>query len=150
MSDGLRYYFAYGSNLDPDQMADRLPDSEPVGSATLRDYRLDFGGHSPHWDGAPATVWPIDGESVRGFVYQLTDEAVAILDSYEGHPVRYERTSLAVDLDDGRTVEAAVYIKSLEEPGPPPPDEYFEQLRAAYERLGFETAALFEARERAG
>ena len=35
-------YFAYGSNLDLDQIRDRLPDIRVVGLALLRDHRLTF------------------------------------------------------------------------------------------------------------
>jgi gamma-glutamylcyclotransferase (GGCT)/AIG2-like uncharacterized protein YtfP len=93
---------------------------------------------------------PVQGESVPGFVYKLTGEALAVLDSYEGHPVRYERETLSVTLaNGGSTVEAAVYIKDLERPGPPPPEAYYETLRAAYERLGYDLEGLRAARERA-
>lgn len=35
-------YFAYGSNLNLDQMARRCPDAEPVGRVRLDGYRLAF------------------------------------------------------------------------------------------------------------
>ena len=38
----MKYYFAYGSNMNLDQMAYRCPDAEVVGRCVLKDYRLDY------------------------------------------------------------------------------------------------------------
>ena len=38
-------YFAYGSNLDLEQMAQRCPDAETVGPVRLENYELRFRGN---------------------------------------------------------------------------------------------------------
>ena len=44
-----KYYIAYGSNLNLEQMARRCPTAKVVGSTTLKNYRLMFrgGSHTP-------------------------------------------------------------------------------------------------------
>ena len=44
-----KYYFAYGSNCNLDQMAFRCPKATVVGPVTLRNYRLTFNGKSNGW-----------------------------------------------------------------------------------------------------
>ncbi|TET49084.1 MAG: gamma-glutamylcyclotransferase, partial [Dehalococcoidia bacterium] len=40
------YYFAYGVNLNQKQMKDRCPDSKPLFTAVLPNYKLVFVGWS--------------------------------------------------------------------------------------------------------
>ena len=54
-------YFAYGSNLNPDQMHHRCPEHSVVGLAALRDHRLTFPLTSHDWGGGVASVVPAHG-----------------------------------------------------------------------------------------
>ena len=47
-------YFAFGSNLDPDQMRARCPAHQVVGMAVLRDHKLIF----PIFSTTGAAAWP--------------------------------------------------------------------------------------------
>ena len=40
----MKYYLAYGSNLNIQQMAVRCPGARAVGTATIRDFKLAFRG----------------------------------------------------------------------------------------------------------
>jgi len=124
-------YFAFGSNLNPAQMAERCPGHTVVGLAVLRDHRLAFPLTSTGWGGGVAGVQVAHGSSVWGVVYDLTDEHVAALDRYEGfvgpgdqHNV-YEREKVWVDLtraDDGsipRRVRGEYYVPRVTNPNPP-------------------------------
>ena len=42
-----RYYFAYGSNMNLEQMKYRCPAAEVVENVRLEDYRLAFRGKAP-------------------------------------------------------------------------------------------------------
>src|SRR5436309_7522291 len=44
-------YFAYGSNLDPEQMSARCPSHRVIGLAELKEHRLVFPLFSPRWGG---------------------------------------------------------------------------------------------------
>ena len=71
-------YFAYGSNLDLEQMAQRCPDAEIVGPVRLENYELRFRGSGF------ATVAPKKGSTVYGLVWKLTPNCEQSLDRYEG------------------------------------------------------------------
>ena len=74
-------YAAYGSNLDPQQMAARCPHSPLRGTGWLSGWRLTFGGEG--WDGALPTL--VEDESSQVFValYDVTDADEAALDEWE-------------------------------------------------------------------
>ena len=59
-----RFYIAYGSNLNIEQMARRCPTAEIVGTAFLRNWRLMFRGKNT----AVATVEKHDGSQVPVYV----------------------------------------------------------------------------------
>ncbi len=139
------YYFAYGSNLDTDQMAERCPQADPVGKALLPDHTLAFGGHSPNWDGAPATVAGDPQVDVPGLLYEMDYAEIRLLDNYEGHPVRYERRSMPVLREDGELQDAHVYIKEVDEEFGLPPKRYLNVLHDAYRELGFDREILERA-----
>jgi phage replication-related protein YjqB (UPF0714/DUF867 family)/gamma-glutamylcyclotransferase (GGCT)/AIG2-like uncharacterized protein YtfP len=113
-------YFAYGSNLCVQQMAQRCPDARNPRRATLADH---------DWlinERGVATVEPFPGSEVHGVVWQVSDRDLATLDSAEGVPVRYRRDELTVHTDNGPSA-AWVYIDHRVEPGPPRPG-YLERI----------------------
>lgn len=91
-------YFAYGSNLDADQMHERCPGSEPLFRARLDGYRLAFTHPSRRWQGGAADVLPHAGGHVWGIVYHLEPDDWLELDRFEGG---YERIALEVIDDAG-------------------------------------------------
>jgi gamma-glutamylcyclotransferase (GGCT)/AIG2-like uncharacterized protein YtfP len=103
-------YFAYGSNMDPKQMASRCPGSSAVGSARLAGYELAFVWDSPGWGGGVATVIPSSSREVWGVLWELTAEDEQMLDGYEG-VANAVYTKERVDLDvAGKTVNALIYV----------------------------------------
>ena len=61
-------YFAYGSNLNLDQMARRCPDAEPVGRVRLDGYRLAF----RRTGGGYLTILPDKGNHVDGLLWKVS------------------------------------------------------------------------------
>ena len=59
-----RYYFAYGSNMNLEQMKYRCPAAEVVENVRLENYRLAFRGRAP--GNGVATVLPEKGSYVEG------------------------------------------------------------------------------------
>jgi gamma-glutamylcyclotransferase len=135
-------YFAYGSNLDVEQMVARCPGAVVVGTAVLPRHRLAFTGYSRGWDGAIATVVPANDSAVSGLLYQIPVRSMPPLDLYEGHPMLYCRVRRKVV--DATSVPrfAYVYIMPLVGPELPPGTPYLLVLRRAYERFGFNVNAL--------
>ncbi|HBW21326.1 MAG: gamma-glutamylcyclotransferase [Streptosporangiaceae bacterium] len=87
----MALYAAYGSNMDPAQMADRCPHSPQHGTGWLEGWRLTFGGEDLGWEGALATL--VEDSSQRVFVvlYEITDSDEAALDRWDGATLGYYR-----------------------------------------------------------
>ena len=78
-----KYYIAYGSNLNLEQMARRCLTAKVVGSTTLKNYRLMFRGGSHT---AVATVERSQGDEVPVLIWRLQPKDEKALDVYEGCP----------------------------------------------------------------
>ncbi|WP_445681173.1 gamma-glutamylcyclotransferase family protein [Radicibacter daui] len=78
-------YFAYGSNLDPEQMLARCPGHEFVAVAGLADHRLTFPRFSTGRRCGVAGIEPEAGANVWGVIYRLTTENHAALRGFEGY-----------------------------------------------------------------
>ena len=106
MNDKL--YFAYGSNINLDQMAHRCPDALPVGPVMLENYELLFRGSSEN--GGVATIRPKQGSYVYGLLWKLTPPCEKALDFYEGWPNLYRKESLTVFDANGKAVSVMAYV----------------------------------------
>lgn len=123
-------YFAYGSNLDRVQMAQRCPNARLIGPAQLADHRLCFPRRSPVRGCAVASVEPHAGGVVWGVMWELDEDDLARLDAREGYdPVnpsaanRYNRVEVVLDRLRGDSVKAVTYIALPEaNPGLPSAD----------------------------
>ena len=76
------YYFAYGSNMNLDQMAYRCPAASVVEKVKLEGYRLTFCGRGKGC--GVATILPEEGSRVEGVLWKITPECEKSLDFYEG------------------------------------------------------------------
>jgi len=103
------YYFAYGSNLNQKQMKDRCPDSKPLFTAVLPNYKLVFVGWSRQWRGGVASIKSFRGERVRGAIYGVTEACLQRLDRYESG---YNRLKVTVVGEDDEPIEAITYVKT--------------------------------------
>lgn len=80
-------YFAYGSNLNPEQMARRCPGARLIGPARLEGYRLcwprPWGPEDP---GGVLGIEPAHAakDAVWGGVWVVSEENLKSLDRYEG------------------------------------------------------------------
>ena len=82
---GDRLYFAYGSNMNPQQMASRCPGARFLCRATLANHRLDFTRDSPARGCGVADVVASHGDRVWGIVWRVSEAHLATLDCLEGH-----------------------------------------------------------------
>jgi gamma-glutamylcyclotransferase len=103
------YYFAYGSNLNQKQMKERCPDSKPLFTAVLPNYKLVFVGWSRQWRGGVASIKSFRGERVRGAIYEVTEACLQRLDRYESG---YNRLKVTVVGEDDEPIEAVTYVKT--------------------------------------
>ncbi len=103
------YYFAYGANLNQKQMKERCPDSKPLFTAVLPNYKLVFVGWSRQWRGGVASIKSFRGERVRGAIYEVTEACLQRLDRYESG---YNRLKVTVVGEDDEPIEAIIYVKT--------------------------------------
>jgi gamma-glutamylcyclotransferase (GGCT)/AIG2-like uncharacterized protein YtfP len=92
----MALYAAYGSNMDPQQMAARAPHSPMTGTGWLPGWRLTFGGEDIGWEGALATVVEDAGEQVFVVLYDLTEVDERALDGWEGGQGVYRKLRVRV------------------------------------------------------
>ena len=131
-------YFAYGSNINLDQMRYRCPDATVYGQAVLDNYDLRFRGSGV------ATVEPKEGACVYGLLWELTDKCEASLDRYEGYPRLYIKQTLEVRTFDGQRVPVMAYIMNPELHLKPslPPRDYYLGIKTGYEQNGLPVGCL--------
>jgi len=113
-------YFAFGSNLDAEQMAERCPGSRAAFRARLADHRIAFTYPSRRWGGGAADIVAAPGACVWGLVWELADGQLAALDRYEQG---YRRIELLVRDADDRPHRASSY--SVRDKGEHPPTRHY-------------------------
>lgn len=134
-------YFAYGSNINLEQMEHRCPDAQIVGPVTLENYELQFRGHGF------ATVAPKEGSVVHGLLWKLPPVSEQTLDRYEGYPRHYTKEQVPVRTADGAAVSVMVYVMAeplCRQPALPSP-YYFLAIQRGFEANGLPLGALKEA-----
>ena len=108
-------YFAYGSNMNLDQMAVRCPGGRMLGLVRKRDWR-----YLINQRGYVTAQEDPDAETL-GCLWELTEEHWAVLDRYEGVAGGFYRRvdCEVVPLDSGEPVSAIAYRAANETPGTP-------------------------------
>src|SRR5258708_31035709 len=127
-------YFAYGSNMDWDQMKKRCPSARFIGVAELRDYRLAFTRRSLKRGCGVCDVVSDSGKTVWGAVFQIDDGDVVWLDIEEGYQPRREKNSywrkechVFVNGDERQRIAAVTYFGDPQK-NPPPPNAKYKNL----------------------
>lgn len=121
--DGLYLYFAYGSNMNIAQMAERCPGAITLGKAVLSGYKLTERKY--------ADIDAADGAEVEGVLYAISRDHLKELDRREGYNIGiYDRRAVTVQVGDKRCA-AIVYEMTTatkkERDGIPYTDEYREK-----------------------
>jgi len=130
------YYFAYASNMNLRQMAERCPDAKVKAVATLPNFKLIFTGYSRLRKGAVATIRGSQGDKVIGAVYEISEAGLRKLDKYENYPVDYKHIDVRVFTDGGETYDAVTFIKARQEEEGQPSPEYRAIIQQGYRDRG--------------
>tara|TARA_B100000959_G_scaffold145887_1_gene153176 strand:- start:1123 stop:1632 length:510 start_codon:yes stop_codon:yes gene_type:complete len=134
----ISYYFAYGSNMNPDRVRQRQMQFDYFQAGKLHDFRLVFNKRSVKYIGAASANVVMHKDAVtEGVVYRLTNaDEISMMDPYEGFPVRYDRQPLEILCPDG-PVNAWVYLAQQEyvDNNLKPTRWYLDHLLAAGELL---------------
>ena len=124
----MKYYIAYGSNLNMDQMKYRCPDAVYKGSGYLKDWELIYRGSRT---GAYATIRPAKGKIVPIGLWAISRRDEANLDRYEGYPVFYHKKTIKVYGND--VVEKGmVYIMDENRKVGRPSNHYIDIVYGGY------------------
>lgn len=84
----MKYYAAYGSNLNKYMMSERCPDAEAIGTAVLQDFELSCRGVPGR---SYLTIDEKEGSYVPLGIFRINEEDEAALDQYEDYPALYEK-----------------------------------------------------------
>lgn len=136
-----RLYFAYGSNINLDQMAHRCPDAEVVGPVVLEDYKLLFRSNSNR--NGVATIRPHKGRKVHGLLWKITPVCERALDIYEGFPRLYDKQDVTVRDKNGQEITVMAYVMTDRYKEPAMPSSYYYNgIMAGYRQNGLPVSAL--------
>ena len=135
-------YFAYGSNINLNQMAVRCPDAKVVEPAVLENYELLFRGNA-HGYGV-ATIRFKEGSQVHGLLWRLTPECEQNLDTYEAYPQLYDKQKVPLRTKSGKQVQAMVYVMTHEKERLPtmPTRSYYTGIQEGFRQNGLPMKTL--------
>ena len=104
----MQRYFAYGSNLEPRRLRERIGEFRVYGAACLYGHRLAFNKRGRDGSGK-ANLMPDPLGLVWGVVYELTPAAWPRLDRFEAG---YTRLRIQVEPSPGEGLEAWSYAST--------------------------------------
>jgi gamma-glutamylcyclotransferase (GGCT)/AIG2-like uncharacterized protein YtfP len=131
-------YFAYGSNLDIQQMRSRCPNCQVLGKGFLARHCLDFTRYSHKWQGGVADVIAADEpQRVWGLVYRLTEGDLYALDQHESYPTGYDRAQTTIVTQQLTLEDVWVYRVVQKRELIPPHPQYLGIIQAAAQRWQF-------------
>ena len=131
----MALYAAYGSNMDPAQMAERCPHSPQVGVGWLEGWRLTFGGEDIGWEGALATLVEEDGHKVFIVLYEVSPADEDALDRWDAATLGYySKIKVRVSTADGEVVPWLYVLNDYE--GGLPSARYLGIMADAAEAAG--------------
>jgi len=140
-------YAAYGSNLDPERMAQRAPHSPLQGSGWLEGWRLTFGGEDVSWEGPLGTVVEDPGHQVYVALYDVNEQDEKTLDEWEGVAIGlWNKIRVRVSTLDGEAT-AWIYVLNGYEGGLPSA-RYLGMLAEAAQAGGAPDDYVLELRSR--
>jgi gamma-glutamylcyclotransferase (GGCT)/AIG2-like uncharacterized protein YtfP len=134
-------YFAYGSNMDPRHMHQRVPGARPIGPGKLSGFRLAFNVYSTEWEGGAANLELDPDAHVWGVLWEVPEDEADGLDAYEGHPTFFRREDVVVDGPVGAAI-AWTYRVAHQDGFVRPTDVYVHRMHAAIRMMGLPPEAL--------
>ena len=128
---GIKIYFAYGSNMNPERMKERGVNFLSRKRAILYGWRLEFNKEAlRNPKEGYANIVKDENSFVEGCIYEIKEDDFKKLDKYEGYPEHYYRVEVKVRMDDGDEVDAITYVANPNKvkEGLKPSKEYLDHL----------------------
>ena len=142
-----KYYIAYGSNLNINQMKRRCPTARVIGTGFIEDYELLFKGSKT---GGYLTIEKAEGKSLPVAIWKVTEIDEQALDRYEGYPTFYYKADVEINIKGIKTgkeyrKKAFVYIMHEEREVGMPSKCYVITCLEGYKTFGFSPKYLEDA-----
>ena len=135
----MKYYLAYGSNLNKAQMALRCHDAVPVGTAVLDNTKIVF--RSNYKGNGVATLEKEHGCTVPIAIWAISESDEQHLDVYEGYPTLYTKKTVNITLG-GKNEKAMIYLMNPGRPETHPSQSYYETIKQGYRDFRFDVHIL--------
>jgi gamma-glutamylcyclotransferase (GGCT)/AIG2-like uncharacterized protein YtfP len=138
---GTVWYFAYGSNLDPERFRARVCDFADRKRAVLHDYRLRFSGEVTSEGGGGAIIEQSKGDKAYGGVYRIDRAQIERMDEIElgsdKNPAqRGVRCTITLQCPGG-SLDAEVYVVPKPEVYRRPSAKYLGHIVAGLRSFGY-------------
>ena len=137
----MKYYIAYGSNLNVEQMVYRCPDAKIIGTSVMEGWQLLFKGSKT---GSYLTIERKVGSKVPVAIWEVSARDEKNLDRYEGYPSFYYKRHMVLNRK-GKLLDAFVYIMHENRKIGIPSDHYIDTCLEGYEDFGFDRKYIDEA-----
>ena len=142
-----KYYIAYGSNLNINQMKRRCPTARVIGTGFIEDCELLFKGSKT---GGYLTIEKAEGKSLPVAIWKVTEIDEQALDRYEGYPTFYYKADVEINIKDIKTGKeyrrkAFVYIMHEDREIGMPSKFYVTTCLEGYKTFGFSPKYLEDA-----
>jgi hypothetical protein len=138
----MAHFFAYGDRMNPERMAEFVPEARLVGPARLPGYRLAMNVSSRTWGGGAANAVPDAAASMWGVLWDLGEEDPTGFDSFRGDDeTGHGLIDVTVEGPEGPVVARTLCITTGER-YVRPTERYVAMLRANAERQGLPAEAI--------
>ena len=146
-----RLYFAYGSNLNLDDLRDwciqrgyDFPISQPVSHGYVPDMELVFNYHSSTRGGGALNLELRLGHVVTGMLFEVSPGGWEALNAKEGAPGYYRQKRVPVLTDDGDRVDAVTYevVPERVRDFVAPTEDYVNAVKAGMREFGISHGPL--------
>ena len=121
-----KYYLAYGSNLNLEQMKKRCPSFKVIDTINLKGYRLVY-------------IEKCEKSYVPLALFSISLFDTIALDNYEGYSFSYSKKYFTVDVE-GKEKDAFLYVMNNDNDYHIPSDKYVEICKKGYKDFNFDEA----------
>ena len=126
--DGFVNYFAYGSNIDFDQMIKRCPTAIKIDQGYLNNYELLFNRKGTYSIGGVASIKKSNNKSVVwGIIYRLSINDILKLDHIEDQEA-YKRELIDIKTKNKKQFKSYIYIAFPQAPFIQPDNDYLQLI----------------------
>ncbi|HSG81399.1 MAG TPA: gamma-glutamylcyclotransferase family protein [Gemmatimonadota bacterium] len=143
-NNGRILFFAYGSLVNPEALAELCTVAKPLGTARIPHHALYFTGHSQRWGGATATIGLAPNTDLWGALYEIDAAGRAAIERAGGLD-DYVWAFTAVNDGNGGQATAGVMCKVRNFERRPPSASYLELLQAGWEYWGLDGNRMLQA-----